>query len=153
MFKIKTRSDGSIERYKARLVARGFSQQPGLDYDETFSPVIKRSTIRFILTISLSQGWSVKQLDVSNVFLHGDLQEQVYLAQPPGFEDSSHPDYVCHLHKALFGLKQAPRACTSNSVTIFSKWDLHDAPMINPYFIAFKDQTSSSYSYMLMTCF
>ena len=110
MFKIKTRSDGSIERYKARLVARGFSQQPGLDYDETFSPVIKRSTIRFILTISLSQGWSVKQLDVSNVFLHGDLQEQVYLAQPPGFEDSSHPDYVCHLHKALFGLKQAPRA-------------------------------------------
>jgi len=110
VFKIKTRSDGSLERYKARLVARGFSQQPGLDYDETSSPVIKPSTIRLILTIGLSQGWSVKQLDVSNAFLHGDLQEQVYLAQPPGFEDSSHPDYVCHLHKALYGLKQTPCA-------------------------------------------
>ena len=85
VFKIKTRSNGSIERYKARLVARGFSQQPGLDYDETFSLVIKPSTIRLILTIGLSQGWSVKQLDVSNAFLHGVLQEQVYLAQPPGF--------------------------------------------------------------------
>jgi histone deacetylase 1/2 len=88
-------------------MACGFSQQPRLDYDETFSHVIKPSTIQLILTIRLSQGWSVKQLDVSNAFLHGDLQEQVYLAQPPGFEDLYHPDYVCHLHKALYRLKQA----------------------------------------------
>ena len=110
MFKIKTRSDGFIERYKAQLVAHGFTQLSSLDYAKTCSPVIKPSTIWLILTIRLSQGWYVKQLYVSNVFLHGDLQEQIYLAQPSCFKGSSHHDHVCHLHKALYGLKQAPHA-------------------------------------------
>lgn len=110
MFKIKTRSNGSIERYKARLVTRGFTQLPGLDYAKTFSPVIKPSNIWLTLTIGLSQGWSVRQLDVSNAFLHGNLQERVYLAQPQGFEDSFHPDHVCHLYKDLYGLKQTSQA-------------------------------------------
>jgi histone deacetylase 1/2 len=84
-------------------VARGFTQLPDLDYDETFSPVVKHGTIRLILTLGLSHDWSSKQLDVSNAFLYGDLQERVYLSQPLGFEDSSRPHHVCQLHKALYG--------------------------------------------------
>uniref|UniRef100_A0A8R7UMI0 Reverse transcriptase Ty1/copia-type domain-containing protein n=1 Tax=Triticum urartu TaxID=4572 RepID=A0A8R7UMI0_TRIUA len=117
LFRHKFHADGSLARYKARWVCRGFSQQPGIDYDETFSPVVKPSTIRAVLSIATSSHWPIHQLDVKNAFLHGTLTETVYCQQPQGFEDPSFPDHVCLLKKSLYGLKQAPRAWFSRFAT------------------------------------
>ncbi|XP_022040828.1 uncharacterized mitochondrial protein AtMg00810-like [Helianthus annuus] len=110
LFKHKFKSDGMLERYKARLVCDGRLQQVGIDCGETFSPVVKPSTIRTVLSIALSKSWHVHQLDVSNAFLHGKLNEVVYMYQPMGFRHTGFPDHVCRLKKSLYGLKQASRA-------------------------------------------
>jgi histone deacetylase 1/2 len=110
VFKVKRKADGSLDKYKTRLVAKGYKQRYGVDYEDTFSPVIKMATIRIILSVVISRGWTLRQLDIQNAFLHGDLEEEVYMRQPPGYEDKNLPGYVCKLDKALYGLKQAPCA-------------------------------------------
>jgi hypothetical protein len=108
VFKVKTKSDDSIERYKARLVARGFQQTQGLDYDETFAPVAHMTTVRTLIAVAASSSWSISKMDVKNAFLNGDLHEEVYMHPPPGVDTPS--GHVCRLRRTLYGLKQAPHA-------------------------------------------
>ena len=122
VFKLKHNADGSIQQYKARLVAKGFHQNPGIDFNETFSLVVKPQTIRVVLSLAISQGWSIKQLDVNNAFLNSELKETIYMTQPEGFVNSQYPTHVCKLVKALYGLKQAPRAWFEKLKFIVLKW-------------------------------
>ena len=105
VFKHKMNPDGTLERYKARWVVHGFNQRPGIDFGETFSPVVKPATIRTVLTLVATNNWPAHQLDVSNAFLHGNLQEQVFSQQPTGFVDPQRPDDVCLLSHSLYGLR------------------------------------------------
>lgn len=109
VLRIKRNPNGTIDRYKARLVAKGFHQRPGIDFTDTFSPVNKLATIRVILSLAVSNGWPIKQLDVSKMFLHGHLDEEVFMQQPPGFVSDTYTSHICCLKKSLYGLRQAPR--------------------------------------------
>jgi hypothetical protein len=110
VFRIKENSDGSLNKLKARLIAHGFTQQYGIDYMETFSPIVKPATVCLVLSLVDSKGWDIRQIDISNAFLHGVLDENAYMQQPPGFQDPSWPHHVCKLSKAIYGLKQSPQA-------------------------------------------
>jgi hypothetical protein len=109
IYKIKHTADGSIEKYKARFVAQGFSQKEGVDYEETFALVARYTSVRVVISLS-SVGWKIHQMDVKTAFLNGVIEEEVYIEKPQGFEVHRRKSHVCRLKKALYGLKQAPRA-------------------------------------------
>ena len=109
VYKVKVGANGVVERYKARLVAQGFSQKFGLDYDETFCPVVRGESVRAVIALAAERGLMLHQLDVTTAFLNGTLEEEVYMKQPEGFVVDGKEDMVCKLHKSIYGLKQSPR--------------------------------------------
>ena len=147
IFKHKLQSDGSLERYKAHWVLHGFTQQPGLDFDETFSPVVKPATIRTVLSLALSHRWPIHQLDMKNAFLHGNLSEMVYCQQPSGFEDPAQPDFICLLKKSLYGPKQAPRAWYSRMASYMLSIGFVEAKSDTSLFVY---QRGSDTTYLLL---
>ena len=114
VFKRKIGADGSVERYKAHLVAQGFSQQHGLDYDETFSPVVRFESLRTVIALAVQNNLYLQQMDFTSAFLNGNLEEEVYMKQPEGFVEKGKENLVCKLKHSLYGLKQSPRSCTPN---------------------------------------
>jgi len=108
IYKLKTDAAGQVERYKARLVAKGFKQRDGIDFNEVFAPVSKYATLRALLAVAAEQDLEVRQLDIKTAFLNGELDEDLYVLQPPGYVTGPQST-VCHLRKALYGLRQAPR--------------------------------------------
>jgi hypothetical protein len=111
VFRNKQDEHGVVTRNTARLMAKGYAQVAGLDFKETFAPVAKLESIRILLAYASHHSFRLFQMDVKSAFLNGPIKEEVYVEQPPGFEDDRYPDHVYKLSKALYGLKQAPRAC------------------------------------------
>jgi hypothetical protein len=109
VFKKKLRPDGTIEKYKARLMAKGYTQKEGEDYFDTYSPIARLMTIRMLLSLAASHGLLIHQMDVKTVFLNDELEEEIYMDQPDGFVAKDHEGKVCKLLKSLNGLKQSPK--------------------------------------------
>nr|GEX47303.1 ribonuclease H-like domain-containing protein [Tanacetum cinerariifolium] len=155
--KHKFHADGSLSKYEARLVAIGRSQQQGIVCDETFSLVVKPATNRTVLCLSVSRDWPIHLLDLKNAFLHGQLSETVYIHQPPGFIDSTKPDYVFHLQKSLYGLKQALRAWFQRFASFATDWFYHSYPVTRQstsgYCVFFGDNLLSWFAKRHVTLF
>ncbi|KZV46385.1 hypothetical protein F511_16024 [Dorcoceras hygrometricum] len=109
VYKIKRDGNNQVERYRARLVVKGYAQKEDIDFNEIFSPVVQLNTFRVVLALCAVFDLHLEQLDVKTVFLHGDLEEEIYMLQPEGFAEIGKENLVCRLKKSLYGLKQTPR--------------------------------------------
>ncbi len=110
VYKVKHNVNGSMNIYKTRLVTKSYAQTYGIDYEKTYSLIAKMTTIKTIIVMAIAKGWFLHQMDVNNVFLHGDLKEEMYMEQPLSYVDQTHLNLVCMLKKTLYGLKQTPKA-------------------------------------------
>lgn len=146
VFKVKLDSNGNIERYKARLVVKGFMQREGVDFNDTYAPVSKHTSLRTLLSLVASEDLELRQLDVKTAFLNGELEEDIYMKQPPGYESGGH-DMVCHLQRALYGLRQAPRAWYSKLKEVLEGMGFQASETDPGLFIL---HTQSVYTYMLV---
>jgi len=126
-------------KYKARLVAKGFTQRKGIDYNEIFFPVVKFKTIRLMLAVTVHFDLELEQLDVKAAFLHGDLDEQIYMVQSVGYIDSIKPQHVCLLKKSLYGLKQSPRQWYKKFDHYVSKIDFIRSQYDNCFYFTLSD--------------
>ena len=118
VFKVKRNSDGTVDRFKARLVAQGYSQSEGIDYDEVFSPVARYTSIRSLLALANVKDWHIHQMDVKTAFLQGSIDAEIFMEQPVGYVDKNSPNHVCKLQKSIYGLKQAAR-CWNTEIDTF----------------------------------
>lgn len=128
VFKTKRDLTGAIERYKARLVVKGYSQRKGIDYEETYAPVIRHGSLRYLFAVASHLNLDIHQMDVVTAFLQGDLNEEIYMEQPPYFEQSQHPRKVCRLNKALYGLKQSSRVWNEKLDNALKDFGLTQSP-------------------------
>ncbi|GJS08038.1 retrovirus-related pol polyprotein from transposon TNT 1-94 [Tanacetum coccineum] len=140
VFRNKKNETRIVIKNKARLVAQGYNQQEGIDYDETFAPVARLEAIRIFLAFATYMNLIVYQMDVKSAFLNGKLKEEVYVKQPPGFESNEFPNHVCKLDKALYGLKQAPQAWYETLSTFLTKHKFVRGKIDNTLFV-YKTQT------------
>ena len=125
VFKTKRSANGTVERHKAWLVAQGYSQRYGQDYDETFSPVVRFESLRTVIALAVQNGLKLCQMDVTTAFLNGELKEEVYMKQPEGYAIKGKENLVCKLKKSIYGLKQSPRCWNSALDCHLKKWDLN----------------------------
>ncbi|GJU76308.1 ribonuclease H-like domain-containing protein [Tanacetum coccineum] len=139
IYKIKYKASGDIDRYKARLVVKGFNKKEGIDFDETFSHVVKMFTVRCVIALSITNNWPLFQLDVNNVFLYGDLDEDIYMTIPKWFASKDNKNKVCKLVKSLYGLKQAPRKWNEKLFTILKENDFVQSANDHSLFTKSKD--------------
>jgi hypothetical protein len=150
LYKLKHVANGSIENYKARFVARGFSQVEGVDYDETFAPVARYTSIRAMISIATEMGWKIHQMNVKIAFLNGLIEEEVYIEKPLGFEVHGRESHVCRLNKALYGLKQAPRAWYSRIDAYLQQLGLRRVRRIPTYTSLWLERILSFFCFMWM---
>ena len=135
IFKTKFKENGEVDKHKAHLVAKGYTQHHGIDYAEVFAPVARLDTIRLVISLAAQKEWVIYQLDVKSAFLHGELNEEVYVEQPPGYEKKGREQMVYKLNKALYGLKQAPRAWYCRIESYFATQNFKKCPYEHTLFI------------------
>jgi transposase InsO family protein len=129
VYKLKKNAEGVIVKHKARLVAKGYVQQAGIDFDEVFAPVARLDSVRLLLALAAQEGWKVHHMDVKSAFLNGDLKEVVYVVQPPGYVKKGQEHKVYKLNKALYGLRQAPRAWNTKLDTTLKRLGFSQSPL------------------------